>query len=256
MCHDFQWNWGETQTWGKASLFQIQVFKILATKGIEGGRGGGVKPSHWTSHKAQNGTYLLRSAAKQTVKYLVKVTYTIYFWAFLLPTFVGHPRLCSESFLWKIYFYSRDPLCVFIQLGLELDYKAAFFSRIPLAVHELFRQTQVFFQGSLSTKFQFPFIRYMNPLLPPERLPWNSPYQDIYSWWDGRINAAAISIDSQKHQELTTSCLQNQYFGGGWGHWFNLTQGMGSKLMYTPMDDLGINYSHWGENSSHPRKKA
>lgn len=25
--------------------------------------------------------------------------------------------------------------------------------------------------------------------------------------------------------------------------------------MNTPMADLGINYSHWGVNSSHPRKK-
>lgn len=50
--------------------------------------------------------------------------------------------LVFAGFLQKIYFCSRDPLCVFTQLGLELDYKAAFCSRIPLAVHELFRQTE------------------------------------------------------------------------------------------------------------------
>lgn len=93
----------------------------------------------------------------------------------------------------------------------------------------------------------------MNPLLPSERPPWNSPCQDVHSWWHGSITAAAISIGSQKHQELKTPCLKNWDFGcrliwhKGWDP---------SQLMYTPTADLGINYSHWGVNSSHPRKKA
>lgn len=46
------------------------------------------------------------------------------------------------GFLQYIYFCSRDPLCVYTQPGLELDYKAVFCSRIPLAVCELFIQTE------------------------------------------------------------------------------------------------------------------
>lgn len=129
----------DIQTWGKASLFQIQPFKILATKSIGGVGGGGVKPSHWASRKAQNQTYLLRSAAKHSVTYLDEgSTYNLLLG--ILSPLLG--TLIMAGFLQKIYFCSRYPLCAFPQLELELEYKAAFCSRIPLAVHELFRQTE------------------------------------------------------------------------------------------------------------------
>lgn len=131
----------DIQTWGKASLFQIQPFKILATKGIGCGRGGGVKPSHRTSHEAQNGTYLLRRSAKQTVtwQYLGQGNIHNLLLGILSPL-LG--TLVVASFLPKIYFCNRDPLYAFRQLGLEVAYKAAFYSRISLAVHEQFRQTE------------------------------------------------------------------------------------------------------------------
>lgn len=131
----------DIQTWGKASLFQIQPFKILATKDIGCGRGGGVKPSHWTSHEAQTGTYLLRSAAKQTVTWQYLGQGNIYNLLLgILSPLLG--TLIVAGFLQKLYFCSRDPLYALTQLGLELAYKAAFCSRTSLAVHELFRKTE------------------------------------------------------------------------------------------------------------------
>lgn len=199
----------DIQTWGKASLFQIQPFKILATKGIGCGRGGGVKPSHRASHKAQNEMLLLRSAAKETVMYLGQGhTYNLLLG--ILSPLLG-TLVIIAGFLQKTYFCSRDPLCAFTQLELELDYKAAFCSRIPLAVHELFRQSRHFSREACLPSFNFLLLDTWTLYYLPEI----QPCQDVHSWWDGSITAAAISTGSQKHQELKTPCLKNRYFGQG-----------------------------------------